>query len=382
MTEWTTYHLTPKVGSGFHFGLRGLEQEDSAAHCPSDTLFAALVATLADLDGEDGVRTFTAPFEEGQPPFLLTSVFPRAGGLCLLPFPHVRVIVEPQPGLRKTLKRLRYVSPGIFRPLAAAEPMDAYVDGTADEGAFLQDGRVWLTERELGALPPEWQTRAPEGVRKRDDWYDWLQGEGGRQWLRGEKVWGAQPVDRVAVDRVSGASSVYRIGRTVYAPGCGLWVGVQWPDGVDGEQKEGLERLLTHLGDRGLGGERSVGYGQFTFEEAGTELELPVAEGNPLLTLARYLPRERELPGALRGQAAYRLDAVGGWLGAPGQRAQRRREVRLLTEGSVFEPVGGSPWGRLADVRPEGWDAHPIWRYGYACPVGTRLCQGREGEAW
>jgi CRISPR-associated protein Csm4 len=360
MTEWTTYHLTPKPGTGFHFGLRGLEQEGSAAHCPSDTLFAALVATLAELDGGEAVGAFTAPFEDGRPPFLITSVFPRAGDLPLLPFPFVKVNLELQPGQRKLLKRLRYVSPALFRRLMSGAPMASYADAEKGEGAFLQDGRVWLGAEDLEQLPAAW--------RNSD-----------RDMLRGQNVWGARPVDRVTVDRVSAASAVYRIGRTVYAPDCGLWFGVQWPDGVDAALKERLETLLAHLGDRGLGGERSVGYGQFTLREADGALDLPAPNGEgPLLTLSRYLPRQEELPDALRGGASYRLDPVAGWLGSPGHSARRRRQVRLLTEGSLFEPEGGAPWGRLVDVRPDGWDAHPIWRYGYACPVGTTLAKAGE----
>ncbi|MEA3375529.1 MAG: type III-A CRISPR-associated RAMP protein Csm4 [Chloroflexota bacterium] len=362
MTEWTTYHLTPKPGTGFHFGLRGLEQEDSGAHCPSDTLFAALVATLADLDGSEAVRAFTAPFEGGQPPFLLSSVFPRAADLPLLPFPFLKVILRPEPGERKLLKRLRYVSPAVFRRLLAGEPMDAYAGREDGQGAFLQEGRVWLTTEEVDALPAQWRGLDPAE-------------------LRGQSVWGSRPVDRVTVDRVSSASAVYRIGRTVYAPGCGLWLGVQWPDGVDPAVKQQLDTLLAHLGDRGLGGERSVGYGQFTLHEPDLALDLPApGEDGPLLTLSRYLPRQTALPGALRGGASYRLDAVAGWLGAPGHSARRRRQLRLLAEGSIFEPCGPAPWGRMADVRPEGWKEHPIWRYGYACPVGLQQHDSQGGH--
>jgi CRISPR-associated protein Csm4 len=198
-----------------------------------------------------------------------------------------------------------------------------------------------------------------------------LTDEVGRRWLREQRVWGAAPVDRVTVDRVTAASAIYRIGRTVYAPGCGLWFGVQWPTGVDPAARAQLERLLLHLGDRGLGGERSVGYGQFEGRAVPTPLDLPGPSAiGPCLTLSRYLPRRSELPQALRGEAAYRLDGIAGWLGAPGQPAQRRRQVHMLREGSVFEAVGEAPYGCLADVRPQGWDAHPIWRYGYACHVG------------
>jgi len=372
MTQWTTYTLTPKAGAGFHFGLRGLEQEDSGDHCPSDTLFAALVTTQADLAGNEGVRALCAPFEARQPPFLLTSAFPRAGDLTLLPMPFLKAEITQKPGQRKLLKRLRYVSPAIFRRILAGESMDAYVDGEAGEGAFLQEGQVWLSVEEIDALPAAWQAQAPDPVRKRRDWHGWLRGREGRQWLRGQRVWRSAPVDRVAVDRISSASSVYRIGRTVYSPGCGLWIGVQWPDGVDAAVQEQLETLLLHLGHRGLGGERSVGYGAFTLDRPPRPLDLPPPTGvGRLLTLSRYLPRREELPGALRGAAAYNLDAIAGWLHAPQQLARRRRQVRMLTEGSVFEPVGSAPWGRLANVRPAGWEAHPIWRCGYACAVGV-----------
>jgi CRISPR-associated protein Csm4 len=351
MTEWTTYRLRPKPGGAFHFGLLGLEQEDSAQHCPSDTVFAALVATLADLEGDEGVRAFVAPFKAGRPPFLLTSTFPRAGDLPLLPLPSLRLNVEPRPGRRKLFKRLRYVSPTIFKRALAGDPLDPYI-GPDSQGAFLQERRIWLTVEEQGALPERWRHLPNRGLRE-------------------EKVWVSRPIDRVTVDRVSAASAVYRTGRTAYAPGCGLWLGVQWPAGIDSAVEEKLSILLAHLGDRGLGGERSVGYGQFTLHREPLSLQLPTAtEAEAAVTLSRYLPREDELPGALRGRASYALDTVAGWLAARGQRAQRRRQVRLLSEGSVFEPAASRPWGRLADVRPAGWDAHPIWRWGYACPVG------------
>jgi len=293
----------------------------------------------------------------------------------------VRVELTPRPGRRKLLKRLRYVSPVIFHRILAGEAIDAYADPQG-RGAFLQRGRVWIAADEIDALPAEWRGLTPDRVKRRQNWRAWLLGEEGRRWLREQKVWGSDPVDRVTVDRVSSASAVYRIGRTVYAPGCGLWFGAQWPDGVEAAAQAQLETLLAHLGDRGLGGERSVGYGQFTLEQEPLPLELPRRHpGQPALTLSRYLPRQDELPAALQGRASYRLVAVAGWLNAPGSRAQRRRQVRLLGAGSVFEPAGARPWGRLADVRPAGWQAHPIWRYGYACPVGVGAVVGeRKGK--
>jgi CRISPR-associated protein Csm4 len=350
MAQWTLYRLEPKPGAGFHFGLRGLEGEESAAHCPSDTLFAALVTVLGEVAGADGLASFVNAFAGETPPFLFTSAFPRAGDLPLLPLPFLPIALTPQPGQRKLLKRLRYVSPAIFRRIIAGQPLDEYA-GT--RGAFLNDGQVWIAAEEMVHLPVPWQKLAPDRLRE-------------------QPVWRTAVVDRVTVDRTSSASAVYRIGRTVYAPGCGLWVGVRWPGAPDPAAQEQWETLLAHLGDRGLGGKRSVGYGQFASAPLPTALDLPEATaGRPALTLSRYLPAPQELPAALQGAAAYRLEAVAGWLNAPGHKAQRRKQVRMLAEGSVFQPVGAGPWGRLADVRPVGWNAHPVWRYGYACPVGV-----------
>ena len=355
MAQWTFYRLDPKSGAGFHFGLRGLEGETSSEHCPSDTLFAALVSTLADLDGDGAVRAFTAPFEAHSPPYLLTSLFPRAGDLPLLPRPFVRIEMETQPGQRKFLKRLCYVSPGIFRALLRGERMDDLgPDSANDQGRFLQGDRVWLRADEQDALPDSWSALD-------------------RKELREHKVWQSDPVDRVTIDRASSASAIYRVGRTTYAPGCGLWLGAQWPAGVDAAAAAQLETLLHHLGDRGLGGERSVGYGQFSInDDKAPSLDLPTTSGPYALSLSRYLPAEKELPGVLREDAAYGLVNVAGWMGSPQGAAYRRKGIRLLAEGSVLHTRGDlGPWGRLVDVKPDIWKKHPVWRYGYACLVGV-----------
>ena len=370
--DLTAYHIVPKPGGGFHFGQRGLEQEASAVTCPADTLFAALVATAADLDGPTGAGAFVAPFAAGAPPYLLTSVFPRVGELCLLPAPMLRAPFEVGPGRRKLFKQLTFVSPAIFRRWARGDPLDAYVDAGAGKGLFLQDGRIWMAAGEVAALPDSWGCTLPDDVKRGSRWREWLTTEPGAAWLRALPIWSSGAIDRVTIDRVSSASAVFRIGRTRYAPGCGLWFGVLWPAAPDADARARLELLLAVLGDRGLGGERTVGYGQFEATPAPEALSMPrAAPGGPALTLSRYLPRLDELPEALRGQAAYRLDAVVGWLGAPGQPARRRRQVRMLAEGSIYTAVGDGPWGRLVDVRPTGWDAHPVWRWGYACPIGV-----------
>jgi CRISPR-associated protein Csm4 len=190
-----------------------------------------------------------------------------------------------------------------------------------------------------------------------------------------EVLWMEEKRPRVAIDRASSSSQIYFTGRTLYPPGCGLWFGVRWaaPD-PNGEAL--LAELLNDLGDAGLGGERSAGFGRARFAQVGA-LALPDPAGGMGVTLSRWLPREDET-GALRhAGAAYNLVSVGGWIGSPGAAAERRRPVHFLTEGSLIGPLPRPVPGQIVDVRPVyGGQAaieHPVWRSGLGVLAGLTL---------
>ena len=63
----------------------GINREAALDWVPSDTLFAALVATWAS-HGEP-VKQLLEDFVSGAPPFRLTSAFPRAGAVRFYPAP-------------------------------------------------------------------------------------------------------------------------------------------------------------------------------------------------------------------------------------------------------------------------------------------------------
>ena len=82
MPELTPYTLQFK--GGLHVGTRGVNLEEAGVSIPSDSLFAAILSTLR-LTGEsvdDFANVYTA-----DPPFLLTSAFPYAGGVRFYPMP-------------------------------------------------------------------------------------------------------------------------------------------------------------------------------------------------------------------------------------------------------------------------------------------------------
>ncbi|MCZ7539281.1 MAG: type III-A CRISPR-associated RAMP protein Csm4 [Anaerolineae bacterium] len=344
------YRLIPRDGGGFHLGREGLDQEVSSETFPSDSLFAALIAVQIAREGSES----TMDLLEAPPG--LSSVFPFAGQLPLFPMPRLRVNLGDafQPGMTKALKKLQYVSPAILTRLLQDSSMDGWLpeDTSPAQGVLMQDGRVWLARRETNLLPNNW--------RKLDD-----------EALKAEALWRSQRVPRVAIDRISNSSQIYHVGRTTFAPGCGLW----FLTDLDPQQVSLFESLLEHLGDSGLGGERSAGYGAFRVEPTNPPDLLSPQHAPRVMTLSRYNPTEEELQAGVLGEgASYELVDVGGWLASPGGPAQRRKRVRMIEAGSILAaPV--PVVGRIVDVCPEydqpGAPQHPVWRSGIALTVGV-----------
>jgi CRISPR-associated protein Csm4 len=269
----------------------------------------------------------------------------------------------------KSLKRVRYLSEGLFRRALGGAMLDDLWQGGAlghPSGApFLQNGALWLLDEERALLP--------EGMRNLGD---------GRPRpnaaLRELSVWEQQSLPHVTVDRVQSASNIYFIKRTHFADGCGLWFGVQWlePRAQFGSPPrrfdESLHRLIHVLGDEGVGGKRSSGNGRFLAEDPPEAVDLPDAiAGEPALLLSRVSPRADELPALLADPVcAYQIASVAGWMGGMGGPALRRKRVNLLVAGSRVSPPA-LPVGRLVDVTPAAWADHKVYRYGYGLAVGA-----------
>ncbi|HXF85113.1 MAG TPA: type III-A CRISPR-associated RAMP protein Csm4 [Anaerolineales bacterium] len=361
MPQLTIYHLT--FPHGIHIGAGGVESvEESRESVPSDTLFAALLDTWRHL-GRDVNKILP---ENGEPAFRVTSAFPFAGGVRFYPKPvDLRELFKEKTlkaeSAGKRLKKIRYVSEKLLLKAAGGEYLDGFLfpeDENKDPktGIALQGGAFWMLPDEIQDLPEAW--RLPE-----KDW--WL--------LRRKKVYDTQTAPRVTVDRVSSASNLFQSERVVFNAGCGLWFGA-----VAVGQTFSLSELLTVLGDSGLGGERTAGYGHFTWEPKG---ELPLnAPQSAAYLLSRWHPKADEI-SLLQRNSAYKLEAVEGWLRTPeNAAAQRRKRLWLVSEGSL---IAGNPQGDAANVTPEYEDKekpgtyirsipHNVYRPGFALALNWK----------
>lgn len=267
------YRLAPRTA--FHFGLRGVGVEETATFCPADTLFSALCLTLREWerDGSRQLEAWLARFPPlnggGPPPLRLSSAFPYAGEVLFFPKPLVPANLPPETRRTeaKTLKKITYVSQGILRAWLAQEDLNDQVD----DDLLLHGGRVWVTRDELGTLK---------------DFRDPGTGQ--------IRMWATQPRPRVTVDRMTSQSSVYRAGVVRFQKRAGLYSLVEFLDDGHGAERERMKTLLEVLGDSGLGGERSSGYGQFKLEGPKVFSGLGSADGELFLTLSPYHPTEAE----------------------------------------------------------------------------------------
>lgn len=375
MPQLTIYHL--RLCGRLRVGRHGVGQEAATIHVPGDTLFAALVAAWVDAGGrgESWGESFPQAEKPADPPLLLTSAFPYAGEVHFYPLPQVDlrpldVEVEER---RKDLKRIAFVSEGIFRRIVSGQSLAGCLpppSGEPGKGLFLQGQTLWLTAEEVAQLP--------EAMRTFEDAKGQPHERPARA-LQHLHVWKTDKVPRVTVDRVNSASNIFHTGRVTFAPDCGLWFGVEWrrPEAsLDGgvSYRAAFEQALNLLSDSGLGSERAVGYGAFRWQKGGSLSWPDPAPGALYVTLSRYHPRPSETPEAFSGDdVAYSLVPVAGYLQTPTGAAQRRRRLWLAAEGSVLRAVGPGPYGDLTDVRPQvGAFPHPVWRYGLACPVALK----------
>lgn len=365
---------------GLRVGANAANLEETGLHLPSDTLFSALVDSWGRSGGD--LCAWMKPFQDGDPPFLLTSAFPFAGGVRFFPAPVdlERLMPAHRPeesaSIKKRLKRIRFLSEQLLRRLLSGRSMpDLLPDTERGTDAVctvpLQDGALCLLPEEMDGLP--------EGMR--------MNVQGGRRapsLLNRQRVWHQERVPRVAVDRVNSASNIFHAGRTRFASGCGLWFGVRWrnegmavADGRGLSYRSALQEMVDTLGDGGIGSERSAGYGAF---EAiwGEECALPGPEaGGVGWLLSRYLPSGADIPQCLDDErAAYSLVRIGGWVRSLHGADRRRRQIYFVAEGSLVAWASSPVAGRIVDLRPEetggsGSIPHPVWRCGLAVAAGA-----------
>lgn len=172
------------------------------------------------------------------------------------------------------------------------------------------------------------------------------------------------------IDRQTSNTIIYHCGGVVFQKNCGLYFVLE----TDNEDKSRFQDILKALKKLGFGGERSIGYGQFSFEiigaidtEAGIWKNIKNNEGNSFSLLSLCYPAENESIDA----KAYQTVLRKGWVFSTSSKKQmKRKTLRMFKEGSVFV---NQLKGKIVDVTPQGFNDHDVYRYGKALSVKMNI---------
>lgn len=325
----------------FHLGRRGIGLEETETIVHSDTLFSALCNVWVRCFGRDDLENRFLPLIQSR--FRISSAFPYAYDVLFFPKPLSPLPV--QNADFKKIKRCRFVSEQLFVDL---------IHGHNITPCF-QDRVFWCSESEKNSLG----TAVAEATNKQfepDQFHIWQETE----------------VPRVSLDRVTQASNIFYFSKVTFTRGCGLFFLAKLNPSLQSD----FEMALRVLGDIGIGGDRTAGYGQF--EPCFSEFNLNVPDdASQVVSLSLLAPKNKdELSAFLDDKSAYQLIRRDGWIDSPEGRNYRRRACQMFVEGSVINRPDNGLMGRLVNVTPTGPDVqltHPVYRYGIGFPVPIRV---------
>ena len=293
-----------------HIGEAGLGLEESGLIIHSDTLFSALFSVW--------LRLYHQPLPEK---LRLSSAYPFYRDELFYPRPFLKLYGPPQEFFydhAKTLNKLRFVSHDYFMKWIRGEP---------------------FSEREV------------EDMVSRS------------QCIESNINIVTRP--QVVLDRLSNSSGLYFVGETWFGEGAGLYFFVDLPK----HEWPRLKTVIELLGDEGIGGRRSLGYGTFQPKFIDNFTLSDASAPDAYITLSLYYPSTGEL--LPEDVVSYQLVERTGWIeGKDGNEQMRHQRVRMFTEGSVFRRC---VQGTIVNVAPPGFTKHPVYRNGFAFTVGTRM---------
>ncbi len=138
-----------------------------------------------------------------------------------------------------------------------------------------------------------------------------------------------------------------------------------------------LDKAMRLLALEGIGTDRNVGNGFFTYETDTVTFDLPDT-AEYVLSLSSFIPESKEqLDGMLSSEkSAYGLQRRGGWITTPPNQSLRKNVIYMLSAGSVLmqDTTGVCTMGRMVDLRPDLQEVgHPVWRNGKALFLPIKL---------
>lgn len=313
--------------SPLHLG-RGLETDygktETVLH--SDTLKSALFALGIQLFPE-WEKTPALFFDA----FSISSCFPFAGNEYFFPKPLLKRKLEFSASSEhlqaKKSKRVDYLSKTVFEKFITQDVLQIDENCLSPDGSFVFENRA-----------------------------------------NARVLFKTEVQQRVAVPAESGEETKpYYVDRLFFNSDCGLFFLAQFHNETIKSQ---VIAALKLLGDQGIGTDKSVGNGQFIFDQQKGIENISIETVSSLkrwIALGLYLPEKSAFEKFDLDNSTWQLIKRGGYMGGSSDftfLGIRKRNIFMFSEASVFAS-NEEPAGKLIDLKPD-WDKpmHPVWRDG------------------
>ncbi len=317
-------------GSPLHIHGNRADYATSAQFIHSDTIHAAVLQAWAML-GEEG-------WIESSQDFVCSSLFPFAktnGEQCeyVYFFPRPIKVFDPESAKEfeqksqiKVLKKIEWLDSSYF-----------YEQLTAPKGAKLDEQHIF---------DKKYLTKEASNLN---------------QFIY------SQLEAKVKVSRNNKEDSTpYVFERVHFTNGAGLFFLIQAEDDTYNKLKKALDLLQYE----GLGSDRNLGNGQFSYEEVDFNKlglnDIETVESPFRTNLSLLLPEDKgSLESMLQSNdAAYQLIKRGGWITSESFLTLKKQSVFMLKEGAILK-TNQSNTGKVIELTPEkSLKTHPIYRSG------------------
>ena len=184
-----------------------------------------------------------------------------------------------------------------------------------------------------------------------------------------EKFIDAQVSERVTVSRTGTEDATpFYMDRVSFKGDSGLYFLAEGDTNL-------VNQALELLQDEGIGTDRNVGNGAFTYEIDTIEIDLP-ANCDYQMSLSVFIPENKQQLDEMldSGSVAYDFVRRGGWITTPPFNTLRKNVVYAFLPASVFKATEGPIKGAIVNL---GEDVpglnHPIFRCGKSLFIPIKL---------
>ena len=331
MATFTIYQL--HFNSPLHIADRHEAADVSLKTIQSDTLMAALFSCLA----KTGIDTPA----DGDLGFVASSMFPYykknadSKPVFFLPLPlsteQARI---KNPSMAKRIKKVKWVSSNLFSRILAGNG-DVY-GKTEDDFSYIHG--AYLSNMEI-----------PDG---NDDFII------------------SNVMQRVKIEDRTGHNDAfpYFVDRVFFKDYSGLYFLAKGDTSM-------ADKAMAMLAEEGLGTDRNVGFGRFSYSKGQIDIETP-ENTDYQVALSVLIPEtEIVLKEMLASETvAYEFERRGGWITSFPYNTLRKNAIYAFLPGSVFKSPNKPTMGKIVNLAPYDFKeiAHPVWRDGRAIMLPIR----------